>query len=102
MLNQTFRDFEVLLLDDGSTDGSAAVLQEYIDPPRVRAFCDLRNSGRPFVQWNKGVALARGQYVWIAEADDFSAPEFLERMGGPPLFPGFTDASVCIMFWYIL
>jgi GT2 family glycosyltransferase len=40
----------------------------------------MTNSGNPFIQWNRGVRMARGEYVWIAEADDVCAPDFLERL----------------------
>ena len=38
------------------------------------------NSGSTFKQWNKGVRLARGKYVWIAESDDYADPRLLERL----------------------
>ena len=38
------------------------------------------NSGSAFKQWNKGVRLATGKYVWIAESDDYADPHFLERL----------------------
>jgi len=80
IFDQTFRDFEVLLLDDASTDGSRDILSSYGDDPRVRLVFNEQNSGSPFKQWNKGVALAKGDYVWIAESDDYAEPTFLERL----------------------
>jgi glycosyltransferase involved in cell wall biosynthesis len=75
---QTYQDFELLLLDDNSTDGSQSILAEYSSEPRVRLYLNDRNSGSPFKQWNKGVHLARGEYVWIAESDDYADPQLLE------------------------
>jgi glycosyltransferase involved in cell wall biosynthesis len=80
ILAQTYQDFELLLLDDNSTDGSQSILAEYSSEPRVRLYLNDRNSGSPFKQWNKGVHLARGEYVWIAESDDYADPRFLERL----------------------
>jgi len=80
ILAQTRQDFELILLDDASTDGSQAILQSYADPPRVRVVLGAENSGSPFVQWNRGVALATAPYVWIAEADDAAEPELLARL----------------------
>lgn len=80
ILAQTRRDFELILLDDASTDGSQAILASYADPPRVRVVVGERNTGNPFVQWNRGVALATAPYVWIAEADDAAEPELLARL----------------------
>lgn len=78
ILAQTYQDFELILLDDCSTDDSAAILREYASHPRVTQLVfNETNSGSTFKQWNKGVRLARGEYVWIAESDDYAAPQFL-------------------------
>jgi glycosyltransferase involved in cell wall biosynthesis len=82
ILEQSFADLELIFLDDGSTDDSASVFARYAGDPRVRAAPPLPRSGNPFVQWNRGVALARGEYVWIAEADDDAEPVLLERLVG--------------------
>lgn len=80
--NQTYPNFEVILLDDCSTDNSREILMEYAelhaDNTRV-AFNDT-NAGKVFLQWNKGLSLAKGDYIWIAESDDYSAPEFIATM----------------------
>ena len=80
VLQQTFQDFEVILLDDCSTDDSRSILSSYAGDPRVRIEFNDANSGSTFKQWNKGVRLARGEYVWIAESDDYADPHFLERL----------------------
>lgn len=80
VLQQTFQDFEVILLDDCSTDDSRSILSSYAGDPRVRIEFNDANSGSPFKQWNKGVRLARGEYVWIAESDDYADKRFLERL----------------------
>jgi glycosyltransferase involved in cell wall biosynthesis len=80
ILAQTFRDFELILLDDCSTDESRSILREYVSDPRVRIEFNEVNSGSPFKQWNKGVRLALGNYVWIAESDDYADEHFLGRL----------------------
>jgi len=80
VLSQEYPNIEILYLDDASTDNSAEVFAGYRDDKRISAHCNARNTGNPFVQWNKGVRLARGKYIWIAEADDYSAPSFLRRL----------------------
>jgi glycosyltransferase involved in cell wall biosynthesis len=80
ILTQTYQDLELILLDDCSTDDSREILGSYAENPRVRIEYNEQNSGTPFKQWNKGVRMARGQYVWIAESDDYANPRFLERM----------------------
>jgi hypothetical protein len=78
---QTFTDFEVLLLDDGSTDGSVEILRRFAHEPRVvRLDLNPVNSGSVFRQWNRGVAAARGEYVWIAETDDDADPGLLAAL----------------------
>jgi len=80
VLRQTFQDFEVILLDDCSTDDSRSILSSYSSNPPIRIEFNSSNSGSPFNQWNKGVALARGEYVWIAESDDYADRRLLERL----------------------
>ncbi len=80
VLVQTYQDFEVILLDDCSTDESQSILREYASDPRVKIVLNDKNSGSTFKQWNKGVRLARGKYVWIAESDDYADPHLLEKL----------------------
>lgn len=83
VLGQTFQDFEVLFLDDASSDDSRTVFGRYSSHPKVaRAILNDQNSGSPYKQWNSGARQARGEYLWIAESDDYADPRFLERMVG--------------------
>lgn len=78
ILAQTYTDFELILLDDCSTDDSPNILKEYQNHPAVsHVILNERNSGSPFQQWEKGIQLARGRYIWIAESDDLTDPGFL-------------------------
>jgi glycosyltransferase involved in cell wall biosynthesis len=80
VLNQTFQDFELILLDDCSTDESRSIISKYTNDPRVRIEFNEINSGSTFKQWNKGVRLASAKYVWIAESDDWADERLLERL----------------------
>ena len=80
VLRQTHRDFEVILLDDCSADESRSILSEYADDPRVKVEFNEQNSGSTFRQWNKGVQLAKGELVWIAESDDYADKNLLKRL----------------------
>lgn len=80
IFRQTIQDFELIFLDDASTDESLKVFESFAHDPRVICKLNDQNSGNPFIQWNKGLALAQGQYIWIAESDDFAEPTFLEEM----------------------
>jgi hypothetical protein len=94
VLGQTFRDFEVILLDDCSTDESRSILSEYAADPRVKIEFNKKNSGSTFRQWNKGVQLAKGEFVWIAESDDYADKNLLERLVAT------LDAEPSIAFAY--
>ena len=81
ILTQRFQDFELILLDDCSTDESRSILEHYASHPKVSHYVpNEQNSGSPFAQWERGLELARGRYVWIAESDDSCTPELLERL----------------------
>jgi glycosyltransferase involved in cell wall biosynthesis len=70
---------EILLLDDASSDNSLVLLEGFAQrEPRARLLANQTNSGSTFKQWKKGLAAAKGQYVWIAESDDSALPAFLE------------------------
>jgi glycosyltransferase involved in cell wall biosynthesis len=77
-LGQTFRDFEVIAMDDTSNDNSREVLARYAEQAPMRLVFNERNSGSPFRQWRRGAELAVGKYLWIAESDDYADVRLLE------------------------
>ena len=86
IFNQTYPNFEVILLDDCSTDKSQEILVEFARNPKVsHCVFNASNTGNTFVQWNKGIELAKGDYIWIAESDDFCELHFLEALIQPVL-----------------
>ncbi|MGA7496740.1 MAG: glycosyltransferase [Isosphaeraceae bacterium] len=80
ILNQTFQDFELIILDNASTDNSREVIQSYTSDPRVRAIFNAENNGSTFKQWNLGLSHANGEYIWFAESDDYADPTLLETL----------------------
>lgn len=83
VLNQTFRHFEVIVLDDCSPDNGAskAVIEKYRKNQHVSHIVyNEVNSGSTFKQWEKGISLAKGELIWIAESDDKCLPILLERL----------------------
>jgi len=81
ILNQTYQDFELIILDDCSTDNSRAIIEQYRNHPKVsRIVYNEKNSGSTFIQWNKGFDLAKGEYIWIAESDDYADISFLDKL----------------------
>jgi glycosyltransferase involved in cell wall biosynthesis len=80
LAQQTFRDVEILLFDDASRDDSAAIIKAFADEtPLARAYLATSNSGSVFKAWERGIRAAKGDFVWLAEADDWCEPDFLER-----------------------
>lgn len=95
ILNQTYPVHEIIFLDDASRDDSVALARAQLgdcDVPH-RIIVNETNSGSVFAQWRRGVELARGDYVWIAEADDLSEPGFLEEV-----MRGFDDDKVVLSY----
>ncbi|MBI5966097.1 MAG: glycosyltransferase [Chloroflexi bacterium] len=91
--NQSYKNYEVLLLDDCSSDRSRKILEEYQGryPSITRCLFNEINSGSAFAQWKKGIENAKSELVWIAESDDFCDLDFLEKM-----VPSFADETVLL------
>lgn len=81
VLNQTYKNFELIILDDVSSDNSREVIEKYRDDPHVSHIVfNEKNSGSTFKQWHKGFSLAKGNLIWIAESDDACEPTLLEKL----------------------
>jgi len=80
ILAQTFQDFELLIIDDASTDNSREVIESYTRHQNVRAAFNAENNGNTFKQWNLGFSQAKGEYIWFAESDDYADPALLETL----------------------
>ncbi len=80
IINQTYHDFELIILDDCSKDNSRTIIEEYRHHPKVTGILyNESNSGSTFRQWKKGIGHATGKYIWIAESDDVADLAFLEE-----------------------
>ena len=77
ILGQSFRDFEFLIIDDGSTDSSLDIIKSYQDP-RIRLYQNEKNLGIS-ATLNRGIALANTAFIARMDADDISYPERLYR-----------------------
>lgn len=81
VFSQTYQNFEVIILDDKSTDNSLEIINRYKDNPHLsQIVVNEQNTGSPFKQWDKGINLAKGELIWIAESDDYNELTFLEEL----------------------
>ena len=87
ILSQHQKLNEIIILDDCSTDDSRKLITEMVD--KLSPYIDIRkvynetNSGSAFKQWQKGFSLAKSDYVWIAEADDYCSEDLLDYLVKP-------------------
>lgn len=81
VIQQTYQNYEIILLDDASDDGSITILQRLAEHEKVSHFvANTSRSGSAFKQWKRGIDLARGEFIWIAESDDSCEPQFLDLL----------------------
>lgn len=97
---QTYPIYEMIVLDDASKDESRTVIKKMvarakqINPEmRVKMIFNKENSGKAISQWIRGVDEASGDYIWIAEADDFSRKDFLAEV-----MRGYDDSDVVVAY----
>jgi glycosyltransferase involved in cell wall biosynthesis len=79
LLQQTYQDIEILVIDDCSTEGNAEILQAYQSHPNVRLLFNKRNAGL-VPAMNQGIELTSGEFVLIAQCDDDCDPRMIERL----------------------
>ena len=77
ILNQSFRDFELIVINDGSTDATEKVIAQY-DDSRIRYFANPGNQGLIYTL-NRGLELSQGKYIARMDADDISLPARFEK-----------------------
>lgn len=81
VINQNYQNIEIIILDDCSTDDSRSIINEYTCHPKIKqVIYNEINSGSTFKQWKKGIELAKGEYIWIAESDDIAKPNLLAEL----------------------
>lgn len=72
MLNQTFKDFEFIIINDGSNDRSMEIINKYLEKDnRIKVYSNESNKGLPYTR-DRGLKLAQGEYIALMDADDIS------------------------------
>ena len=79
ILNSTYQDFELILVDDGSPDGCGAICDEYASREQRIKVVHKTNGGLPDAR-NAGIKVATGDYLWFVDSDDFVHPSMLETL----------------------
>ena len=94
VIAQTYQDWELLVIDDCSTDNSASIIKQYVEQDsRIRYFKTDRPSGSPTLPRNIGIENARGRYIAFLDSDDAWLPDKLERQMA--MFEKHADMAIC-------
>lgn len=94
VLNQTFKDFELIIVDDGSTDNTKEIIERYTDQ-RIRYI--YKENGGQNSALNKGIEFAKGKYVAFLDSDD----EWLDEKLRKVYIKYHTDTNIDIVYHYV-
>jgi glycosyltransferase involved in cell wall biosynthesis len=81
VLNQSYKNFELVIVNDGSTDNSKEIASQIIaaNPELAIILVNMKNSGQPAISRNKGISMSRGKFILCLDADDMIDPEMLNE-----------------------
>ena len=79
ILNQTFKDFELIIVDDGSPDSCGSIADEYAQKDERVSVIHKQNGGAPSAR-NRGIDIAKGEWLYFPDSDDWSLISILERI----------------------
>lgn len=94
VINQTYSNIELIVIDDCSDDDSDKIIKELQRTHGFQYLCNATNSGTPFSAWGRICAMARGDYIWICESDDVAEPLFVEKAIG-----AFLNEPEAVLFY---
>lgn len=99
VISQTFRDYEIIVIDDGSTDNSLAVAKRVLEGIDNCKVLTQMNAGVSIAR-NNGIAASSGEYICLLDADDWWEPTFLEEMD--KLIKDYPNAGLyCTNYYYV-
>lgn len=91
VIRQTYQQWELIIVDDGSADNSLSIINDYLSDPRIKLYRQPFNQG-PVAARNKGIEMASGRYIAFLDSDDAWAPEKLEKQ--LPFFKTANDVAI--------
>lgn len=77
LLNQTYKDYELIFIDDGSKDNSLKILEKYKQNKKIKILTQKNNG--PAITRNRGIKLAKGEYIMFVDSDDYVSKEYIEK-----------------------
>lgn len=95
LVNQTYPNTEIIIIDDCSSDGSQEILERYRSYSNVNLKLSTKNSGSYVMASNLGASFAKGDYLLFAQCDDFAEPDQIERLMVPLLENRNIGVSFC-------
>lgn len=99
VLSQTFKDYELIVVNDGSKDNSLEIAKRVLEGVENATITDQQNAGVSTAR-NNGIATANGEYICFLDADDWWEPTFLEEMDR--LIKDYPDAGLyCTNYYYV-
>lgn len=93
LINQTYKNLEIILINDGSTDNSKKICNEYAKKDQRIKLINQKNSGVSTAR-NKGMESAQGQYICFVDSDDYISQEFIEKMTNQ-IITAKADLAIC-------
>ena len=97
LVEQTYRDFEIIAVNDGSTDNSLDILRHFEQKYDFITVIDKKNGGMSSAR-NAGMKIARGEYISFVDSDDYVAPTFFEELYDACAEYG-ADISCCYYYY---
>lgn len=100
ILAQTYTNYSIIIYDDCSTDNSRHIIEQYrLNPKIEQIIYNDTNSGNLYKQWEKGIANATGEWIWIAQSDDYADAGFLEGLVGLGMENSDIGIAFCGSHW---